>query len=413
MTKQTENKENQTPCTPKKKNAQTQKKTNNKFESNNQYFTISVYCLFVILVGSMILYAVMHLPDTLNALANLLTALSPFIVAIFLALLLDPLMSRLYRFMDRQFFKGRYQSICKGLSILLTYLLFGALVIMALFYVIPQLISSIQDLTNNIPTMYNSCVQFFNDVEKRHPDLDLQIVLDQISALEPRLIEYGTNLMTNAVPFILNISVSIVRLLINILLSIVISCYLMSDKKNMKKQGKRLIYAVFPNNNTTFIIQTSKECCRIFSSFFVGKAIDSLIIGLLCFISLTILQIPYAVLLSVIVGVTNMIPYFGPFIGAVPGILILLLIDPIEAVIFTVTIFVLQQFDGLILGPKILGGSTGLTPLWVIFAITVGGHFFGIVGMFLGVPITAVIAYLLNAMINNQLQKKNITDFGQ
>ena len=190
MTEQTENKENQTPCTPKKKNAQTQKKTNNKFESNNQYFTISVYCLFVILVGSMILYAVMHLPDTLNALANLLTALSPFIVAIFLALLLDPLMSRLYRFMDRQFFKGRYQSICKGLSILLTYLLFGALVIMALFYVIPQLISSIQDLTNNIPTMYNSCVQFFNDVEKRHPDLDLQIVLDQISALEPRLIEY-------------------------------------------------------------------------------------------------------------------------------------------------------------------------------------------------------------------------------
>ena len=395
---------------PDKKKLRSEKKAQNKFESNNQYFTISIYCLFVILIGSLILYAVLHLSNTLNAIGSLLTALSPFIVAIFLSLLLDPLMSRLCYFLNRFFFKDRYQTICKGLSILLTYLLFGTLVITALVYVVPQLISSIQDLTNNIPAMYNSCVRFFVDIEKRHPDLDLQIILDQISALEPKLIEYGTNLMTNAVPFIVNISVSIVRLLINILLSIVISCYLMSDKKNMKKQGKRLISALFPEHNTTFFMETAKECCRIFSSFFVGKAIDSLIIGLLCFICLTILKIPYTVLLSVIVGVTNMIPYFGPFIGAVPGILILLLIDPVDAVIFTITIFILQQFDGLLLGPKILGDSTGLTPLWVIFAITVGGHFFGILGMFLGVPFTAVIAYLLNALITQQLKRKNITN---
>ena len=146
---------------------------------------------------------------------------------------------------------------------------------------------------------------------------------------------------------------------------------------------------------------------QLFSSFIIGKAIDSLIIGLLCFVIMSLCQLPYAVLISAIVGVTNMIPYFGPFIGAVPGVLIMLLVSPIKALIFAILILVLQQFDGLILGPKILGDSTGLKPLWIIFAITIGGSIAGVLGMFLGVPVIAVLRYLLNRFLQYRLEKRN------
>ena len=151
-----------------------------------------------------------------------------------------------------------------------------------------------------------------------------------------------------------------------------------------------------------------QECNNIFGAFLISKAIDSLIIGCICCVAMNIIGLPYAVLLSVIVGITNMIPYFGPFIGAVPGILIYLCINWEHAVIFAIMILVLQQFDGLILGPRLLGQSTGLSPIWVIFAITVGGAYFGVIGMFIGVPVVAVIAFLINKLISSRLRGKKI-----
>jgi predicted PurR-regulated permease PerM len=156
-------------------------------------------------------------------------------------------------------------------------------------------------------------------------------------------------------------------------------------------------------------MKTLSECNKIFSGFIIGKSIDSLIIGILCFILMTLFKMPYALIISAIVGVTNMIPYFGPFIGAVPGTIILLLMSPLRAFGFIILIFVLQQFDGLYLGPKILGDSTGLKPLWIIFAITLGGNLAGVLGMFFGVPIIAVIAYLANNIIERKLKSKDIT----
>ena len=137
--------------------------------------------------------------------------------------------------------------------------------------------------------------------------------------------------------------------------------------------------------------------------------IDSFIIGVLCSILMTILKLPYVLLISVVVGITNMIPYFGPFIGAIPGIVIILCIDPIKALIFAVMILCLQQFDGLILGPKLLGDSTGMKPLWIIFAITIGGKFFGVIGMFLGVPVMATLGYLAERYMRHRLRRKHIS----
>ena len=157
--------------------------------------------------------------------------------------------------------------------------------------------------------------------------------------------------------------------------------------------------------------KTIRECNHIFNGFLFGKMIDSLIIGILCFIIMNVLHLPYSLLMSLIVGITNMIPYFGPIIGAIPGVLMYLFIDPKLSLIFAIMILVLQQFDGLYLGPKILGDQTGIKPLWVIFGITVGGAYFGVIGMFLGVPTVAVITYLSNLFLNKKLKKKNISLF--
>ncbi len=168
-------------------------------------------------------------------------------------------------------------------------------------------------------------------------------------------------------------------------------------------------YAFFDEITAQKIIEVSRECNRIFSKYMIGKAIDSLIIGCLCFILMTIARLPYALLISLFVGITNMIPYFGPFIGAVPGVIILLISSPQQALIFAILILILQQLDGAVIGPKILGSSTGLQPMAIIFAIIVGGSFAGVLGMFLGVPVIAVLSYLMTELINFMLKKKGKT----
>ncbi|MDO5403115.1 MAG: AI-2E family transporter, partial [Eubacteriales bacterium] len=207
---------------------------------------------------------------------------------------------------------------------------------------------------------------------------------------------------------IVNTGMTIIKGIINFIISIMVSVYMISDHKNLFYHFKRLIYAVLPENTAKTSKNIIKESSRIFSSYIFGKALDSLIIGIICFISMLIFKFPYAVLISVVVGITNMIPYFGPYMGGVIGAIIIIIVNPIQTIFFAILILVIQQFDGLFLGPKILGDSTGLTPLWVIFSITVGGSLFGVLGMFLGVPVVAVLSYILNLTIEHFLKKKNV-----
>lgn len=203
-------------------------------------------------------------------------------------------------------------------------------------------------------------------------------------------------------------SVSFVQWIFNCIIAIIISCYALSDSNILIKNFKRACYAFLPEKKANSFIQTLRSCNTIFGGFITGKIIDSLIIGAICLFIFSICNMPLAVLISVIVGITNMIPYFGPFIGAIPGFFIILMVNPKKALLFLVLILVIQQFDGLYLGPKILGNSTGLRPIWIIFAITLGGWAAGPLGMFLGVPIIAVIAFLLDNFIIKKLTEKNI-----
>lgn len=384
------------------------KNINYHFESNRKYFSICIYALCVIFIGTFLVYCIMNMDKTKSALLALIEALSPFIIAFFIAYILNPIVIKMKSLLEHGF-RIRSTKASKALSIVLTYLLVFSIVTVTLVYVLPELGKSLSELSVKFQAIGTEFIRILQHIEDLYPNLDLAIFEEKISDFIMQLVSLGPNMVKEAIPVILNFSVGIVKLAINLLLSIVISIYMLNDKRIIGRNITRAMYAFFKKEHVDVFLQNAKECNSIFSNFIIGKSLDSLIIGIICFVLMILFKLPYAVLLSVIVGLTNMIPYFGPFIGAIPGILLFLVIDPVKAIIFAVLIFALQQFDGLYLGPKILGNSTGLKPLWVIFAITLGGAYAGVLGMFLGVPIVGVIAYLLNKTITHRLKRKNIS----
>lgn len=202
--------------------------------------------------------------------------------------------------------------------------------------------------------------------------------------------------------------VSIVKTLLNFIIGIIVACYVMAINKTLLGQSKKLIYAFFPAKKGNKIIEIARKSNEIFSGFIIGKIIDSIIIGILAYIGCLILRMPSSLLVAVIIGVTNVIPFFGPFIGAIPATLLVLIQSPIHAIYLVIFILILQQVDGNIIGPKILGDTTGLSSFWVLFSILIGGGVFGFPGMLLGVPVFAVIYYLLQEFINNRMTKRKL-----
>ncbi|ABX44267.1 AI-2E family transporter [Lachnoclostridium phytofermentans] len=379
-----------------------------RFEPTKKYFTISVYAFCVIALSIIFKLALENIPSFSTGLKNFGVVIQPFIAAFFIAFIVNPIVKALADRFYGKMLNIKKPKVCLALGIATTYIIIIAVIVVSFTYIIPQVTNSITELVLNSDALYKKGETWLNDIGEKFPILDTGYIQDKIEASLPQLLSFGTDFVKNVLPKILNVSISIAKTAINILLSIAISIYMLYDKRMLSKNAARIIYAFIPKKKADSFLDVTRECGSIFTGFIVGKTIDSTIIGILCFILMSILRLPYAILISVIVGVTNMIPYFGPFIGAVPGILLFLFISPIQALVFAIMILGLQQFDGWILGPKILGDSTGLTPLWVIFGITVGGAYGGVIGMFLGVPFVAVIAYLAGMFITGRLKKRNI-----
>lgn len=377
-----------------------------KFQSNKKYFTICIYAVITFCICLLIYKFTNNWKVTKSHFADIASMLAPFLIAFLIAYFIDPLVNRIDNIFNRCL-NNKFTKLHKILSLLLSYIIVIGFIVLVLTFVIPQVISSISDLINQSTNIYSNILYAFNQFAAEHPDLNLGAAETFVQDSIPDLFNYAKQMMADIIPILYDAGVSIISWFVNIILAFVISCYLMWGKKQLLTSLKRIIYAIFNETNAERIIRTSRECNRIFSQFIIGKAIDSLIIGILCFILMCILNLQYALIISLVVGITNMIPYFGPFIGAVPGVLLLLIIDPKQCIIFIVLIFILQQFDGAVLGPKILGSSTGLQPIWVIFAILAGNYTAGVLGMFLGVPVVAVIAYLLNNLIEYLLAKKH------
>ena len=379
------------------------------FEPNDKYFTISVYAIAVIAIGAVIIRAIFSFESLVGGIRSAFNVLMPFVIGALLAFILNPAVRKVMQFLEKVC-HVRSLKLRKLLAIAITYIIFLGFITVTIFGIVPQVANSIIELINNIPASIKYIYDLLDILKEHFPSLDIAGLEKATNDTIPTLLNTLKDFATNLIPAIYTISMYIVNWIVDIVIAIIVSVYMLSDKKQLRNSCKAMVYAFVPQKWVQILVEVLQECNNLFSSFVIGKAIDSLIIGILCFILMNIFRLPYAVLISVIVGITNMIPYFGPFIGAIPGILILLIVSPIKALVFLILILCLQQFDGLILGPKILGNSTGLRPLWIIIAITVGGTVGGVLGMFLGVPIVAFLRYLMNRLIQHRLRKKNYKD---
>lgn len=384
----------------------------NRFQPNSRYFTIVIYGLMFVLGTILLVRIVGSFNNTVKLLGQALQVIAPFLVGAFIAFILYPLVRFFYRNLFKNTLHMKSDKLSKWLSILVTYVIAIGVIAILMVFILPQLYTSITDIVDKLPVWYNNLTTMVDNFENRHADLgfiDYNLINEHLTSLYPKIISYLTDTLANLLPYVVNTSMAIVKGVVNLIISIMVSVYMISDHKNLFYQGKRLIYAILPYKPANTLRNVLRESGRIFTSFIFGKALDSLIIGIICFIAMVIFRFPYAVLISVVVGITNMIPYFGPYIGGAVGFLFILIVSPFKALLFALLILVIQQFDGLYLGPKILGDKTGLKPLWVIFSITVGGSLFGVLGMFLGVPCVAVLGYILNQVVTHFLGKKNIT----
>jgi len=371
-------------------------------------FKVSLHIIAVVSICTLIIKSIVNWASTVEAFSSAMSLLAPFFIAIFIAYLVHPLVKRFEKNLFYNCFHIKSQHLRQFLAIAISYIIVIGLLTLFIVVISPQLGTSLYDLSGLLKTGYDMLMNYLKNLETSYPNFNFEYFESIFEQVLPSFIEYVTNLITNTIPKLYSVSMSVLVWIYNIIIAIIISCYILSDRKILLRNIKRIMYAIFSKERTNTIISTVKSCNNIFGGFIVGKFIDSLIIGILCAIILLIFRMPFALLISVIVGITNMIPYFGPIIGAVPGFFILLISSPGQIIAYLLIILALQQFDGNILGPMILGDSTGVRPLWIIFAITVGGSIAGPVGMFLGVPTIGVITFLANNWINRRLEKKEI-----
>ena len=365
------------------------------------------YIVALVAIIAIIFLMIANWGVVLAVIGKFLTILMPFILGFFFACFINPLVKRVHSLLNRMK-PGKGAKIKKAFSVIISYVVVIGVITVLLIYIIPQIKESIGELGNTIQDGYQYMITHQKELNEKIPFIGLGGGIEYIKEFAyKKIMSNGSEIL----PYVYHVSSSLLTTSYNVLMGLVISIYIILDMKKLKRSARKVVYALSPKKKEQEVWQTMKQCSHIFNGFLIGKMIDSLIIGILCLIAMSILKLPYALLLSLIVCITNMIPYFGPIIGAIPGVMIYLFIDIRYAFIFALMILILQQFDGLYLGPKILGDQTGIKPLWVIFGITVGGAYFGVMGMFLGVQVVAVIMYLLQLFLDKKLKKKNISTF--
>lgn len=329
---------------------------------------------------------------------------SPFAGGIVIAYVLDPMV----KFFYTKLFKEKKKT--RGFAILLAYLVAILLLVLLAWLVIPQIVDSIAMLFTNFPSYIQGIQDMLGMAQERF-GVDLSSatkVLDDSEAMVKEIYSMASAAMPQIVASIGSVASNFVA----IFTSIAASIYMLADKEHLLHQLRTLAHAFLPEKAAENTLRICHYANVNFTGFFVGKIIDSAIIGVITFVAMAILRLDFALLISVFIGITNIIPVFGPFIGAIPSIFILLLVDPIQAVIFGVLILVIQQVDGNFIGPKILGSSIGISALWILFSIVVGGDLFGLVGMVVGVPLFATFYGLAREFVHYMLDKRGLDSEG-
>lgn len=394
-----------------------------KMKWNNNYVKWGITAFSVIACGVLFFYLVFNGNDLFAKIKELISILSPVIVGFIIAYLLSPMINFfegkiLYPISNKLRIKTSktHKGIVRFLSITLTlatvYFIIHALIAM----LVSQIVPSIKTIVNNFDTYVNNANTWLNSLPLEKDTgygiaytvyTKLLVELENWLADTASLIDRSGELLKTLSTSVLNV----LGFAWNTIIGLIISIYVLSSKETFVGQAKKIIYAIFDRITANKVIDSLRFTHKTFGGFISGKILDSLIIGILCFIGTSIIGTPYAALVSVIVGVTNIIPYFGPFLGAIPSAFLILIVDlsnPLNCVYFVIFILLLQQFDGNFLGPLILGDSTGLSGFWVLCSITIFGALFGIPGMIIGVPTFAVLYAAIKGLVNGALEKKNL-----
>lgn len=384
-----------------------------KWEKKYLYWGITAFC---VIVASILFFMVLNRLDVVFEIIGFtINLLMPFIVGLVLAYLVSPLVDwfedRCFKPLLKKLFKKELLKPARVLAIIVTYLLvfviLGGMAVLA----VQQLIESLTGLIGNLSSYFGRLEDWILGFFEGNPELTA-FISEQFSSVAGSISSWATN---DLLPQLTNVAdgvtvgvMNTVTVITNLIVGLVVSIYILFGKERFFAQSKKITYALFSIETTNMLIRMTRRADRVFGQFVKGKLIEALILGLLTFVGMSAFNMPFATLIAVIIGVTNIVPFFGPIIGMVVSIILILMVDPMTALYFTIFIIVVQQLDGNLIGPKILGGSTGLPSFWVIFSIMVFGGIFGVTGMIIGVPTFALIYSLIKEIAKNRLVRNEM-----
>ena len=389
-----------------------------KFNFEKRFLKMGFIAFLVIAASICFYYIVFHGDRISGGLNFITTVLSPVLYGIIFSYLMTPMLNTIEdKLLNRLFtMKGHVLTVKKkkgirAISILMTVIIVFILIYGFFSVLIPNIFKSIKSISYQFPYYVHNLTRWSQKFLADNPDIE-SIVLHILDTYSEELATYlNESIIPRMEAILMQVSmsmISILKMLWNFIIGFIISIYVLYNKEIFAGQAKKLLYSFLKTSSANQFIKDVRFTSNTFIGFIGGKIIDSFIIGCLCFAGTSLLNIPYALLISVIIGVTNIIPFFGPYLGAIPSALLILMVNPVKCLYFIIFILILQQIDGNLIGPKILGESTGLSGFWVICSITVFGGVFGVLGMIIGVPTFAVIYAWVRRISNRKLKKKGL-----
>ncbi len=381
-----------------------------------KHLPIALLVLFTFTAGIFIVFLLFRSSDIADFFTKLFTALRPVFVGLIWGYLLNPVMRRIEYFFDRIFLPRtlNYQKTfgrVRMLSAVVTVLISVVFIVLICVMLVPAIVTSGKTFVDNFYVNVDSLITWlrgFDIIRNTIPsDVDTAIKTGGGTIVE-WLKTYVFDEVGKYAATLTGSVFGVIKVVVDFLIGIIVAIYVLNEKNRFEGQAKKIIYAAMPVRPANLVVEILHKCNEIFSGFIVGKVIDSVMIGLICFVVCSIVRMPYTPIVSVVVGVTNIIPFFGPFIGAIPSFILIVFTDPLYGLYFLIFILVLQQIDGNIIGPKILGDSTGLSSFWVITSILGGGSMFGFIGMLFGVPVFASIYYIVKRIVDYHISEKDL-----
>ena len=378
-----------------------------------KYFYIGLTAFLTVAACVVFLFLMYRLPGIFSVIGKILSVMQPVIIGLIIAYLVNPIANSINSGLlklSKKYFNKRPEiarKISNAVSVFGALAVFLIILVLIIYMIVPQFIDSISSMIKVLPGQLDAFIKEVSAEFERNKDL--QNLINAVYEYEKDWLQNDLTGYVNSLATYFASGVwSVVSFLKNFAVGLIFALYILFNKALLMRQFRKLLYACVNNTVVEHIFNTGNKAHRIFSGFIYGKLLDSVIIGVLCFIGISILKIPYTMLVAVVIGVTNIIPVFGPYLGGIPCAALILLTDPVKGLYFIIFIILLQALDGNFIGPKILGNSTGLSAFWVVFAIVVGGGLFGVIGMIIGVPLFAVIYYLVTTLVNFRLKRKKL-----